>query len=46
MNVEKGESGLDAIKQSGLKTICVNADNEYEVFDVDTKDDLKELMET
>lgn len=45
-NIKKGESGLDAIKKSGLKTICVNADNEYEIFDVDTKDDLKELMET
>ncbi len=45
-NIEKGESGLNAAKKSGLKTICVNADNEYEIFDVDTKDDLKELMET
>ncbi len=45
-SIEKGKSGLDAIKKSGLKTICVNADNEYEIFDVDTKDDLKELMET
>lgn len=48
MNVEKGERGLDAIKKNGLKTICVNADNEYEIFDIDTKDDLiatkKELM--
>lgn len=45
-NVKKGESGLAAVKQSGLKTICVNAENEYEIFDVDTKNDLKKLMET
>lgn len=45
-NVKQGESGLAAARKSGLKTVCVNADNEYEIFDVDTKDDLKELMET
>lgn len=46
LNLPKNKRGLYAAQNSGLKTVSVTAENEIEIFDVDTKEDLQTLSIT
>lgn len=43
LNLPENERGIYAVKNSGLKTISVEAESELEIFDIDSKEDLKTL---
>lgn len=43
LNLPENERGIYAVHNSGLKTVLVTAENELEIFDVDSKDDLQTL---
>lgn len=43
LELPENKRGIYAVEKSGLKTVCVTAENEFEIFDVDTKEDLQTL---